>query len=65
MKNALLWKEAIMCNCQIDTFHCQQKDEWDAKEDTSRSMKNALYVLWYAKGTSRDKATLNSEKSSP
>jgi len=24
------------------------KDGWDAKEDTSNSMKNALYVLWYA-----------------
>ena len=25
------------------------KDEWDTKEDTSKSMKNALYVLRYAK----------------
>ena len=25
------------------------KDEWDIKEDTGKSMKNALYVLWYAK----------------
>ena len=25
------------------------KDEWDAKEDTGKSMKNALYVLRYAK----------------
>ena len=25
------------------------KDEWDTKEDTSKSMKNALYVLQYAK----------------
>ena len=25
------------------------KDEWDTKEDTGKSMKNALYVLWYAK----------------
>ena len=23
--------------------------EWDTKEDTGKSMKNALYVLWYAK----------------
>ena len=23
------------------------KDEWDTKEDTGKSMKNALYVLWY------------------
>ena len=25
------------------------KDEWDTKEDTGKSMKNTLYVLWYAK----------------
>ena len=25
------------------------KDEWDTKEDTGRSMKNALYILRYAK----------------
>ena len=25
------------------------KDEWDTKEDTGKSMKNALYVLGYAK----------------
>ena len=24
------------------------KDEWDTKKDTGKSMKNALYVLWYA-----------------
>ena len=25
------------------------KDEWDTKEDTGKSMKNALYILQYAK----------------
>ena len=25
------------------------KDEWDTKEDTGKSMKNALYALRYAK----------------
>ena len=25
------------------------KDEWDTKEDTGKSMKNALHVLRYAK----------------
>ena len=25
------------------------KDEWDTKEDTGKSIKNALYVLRYAK----------------
>ena len=44
-----------------DNFHCEgkpsratvksavNKDEWDRKEDTGKSMKNALYVLRYAK----------------
>jgi len=25
------------------------KDEWDTKEGTGKSMKNALYVQWYGK----------------
>ena len=25
------------------------KDEWDAKEDTGKSMKNTLYILRYTK----------------
>jgi len=39
-------------------------DEWNTKEDNGKSMKNTLYVLWYAKGTFRAEATLKSEKSS-
>ena len=31
------------------TLSAVSKDEWDTKEDTGKSMKNALYVLWYAK----------------
>ena len=31
------------------TLFAVSKDEWDTKEDTSKSMKNALYVLQYAK----------------
>ena len=38
------------------------KDEWDTKEDTGKSMKNALYVLQYAK---RHEAMSNSEKIKP
>ena len=41
------------------------KDEWDTKEDTGKSMKNALYVLRYAKNTCRAEATSNSEKIKP
>ena len=35
------------------------------KEDTGKSMKNALYILQYAKGTSPAKVTSNSEKIKP
>ena len=31
------------------TLFAVSKDEWDAKEDTGKSMKNAFYVLQYAK----------------
>ena len=31
------------------TLFAVSKDEWDTKEDTGKSMKDALYVLWYAK----------------
>ena len=47
------------------TLFAVSKDEWDTKEDTGKSMKNALYVLQYAKGTSQAEATSNSEKTKP
>ena len=31
------------------TLFAVSKDEWDTKEDSGKSMRNALYVLWYAK----------------
>ena len=40
-------------------------DKWDTKEDTGRSMKSALYVLLYVKGTSQAEAMSNSEKIKP
>jgi len=39
--------------------------EWDTKERTDKSMKNALYVQWYGKGTSWTEVTSNSEKTKP
>ena len=33
----------------ISLLFAVSKDEWDTKEDTGKSMKNALYVLRYAK----------------
>ena len=44
----LLRREPITCYRQVDTF-IVSKDEWDTKEDTGKSMKNALYVLRYVK----------------
>ena len=41
-------KEAIMCFHQIDIFSVN-KDEWNIKKDINKSMKNALYILWYDK----------------
>jgi len=31
------------------TLFAVSKDEWNTKEDTGKSMKNALYILWYAR----------------
>jgi len=31
------------------TLFMESKDEWDTKEDTGKTMKNALHVLWYGK----------------
>ena len=44
------------------TLFAVSKDEWDTKEDTVKSMKNALYM---PKGTCQAKATSNSEKIKP
>ena len=37
------------CVTTKSTLFSVSKDEWDTKEDTGKSMKNALYVLQYAK----------------
>ena len=47
------------------TLFAVSKDEWDTKEDTGKSMKNALYILRYAKRHQLAEATLNSEKIKP
>ena len=43
------YKGKPSCAITKSTFFIVSKDEWDKKEDTGKSMKNALYVLWYAK----------------
>ena len=39
----------LSCATTKSTLFTVSKDEWDTKEDSDKSMKNALYVLWYAK----------------
>ena len=44
------------------TLFVVSKDEWDTKEDTGKSMKNALHILWYAKRHLSGRSDVNSEK---
>ena len=34
---------------QIDILHCQEKKNWNTKEDKDKSTIRALYALWLAK----------------
>ena len=48
------------------TLFAVSKDEWDTKEEgIGKSIRNTLYVMRYAKGTSQAKATSNSENIKP
>ena len=51
MKNTddFCYKGKLSCTASKSTLFAVSKDEWDTKEDTGKSMKNALYVLQYAK----------------
>ena len=51
MKNTddFLFEGKPSCACAKSTPFPVSKDEWDTKEDTGKSMKNALYVLRCAK----------------
>jgi len=51
-------------NTKLTSFTISN-DEWNAKEDTGKSLKNALHILRYAKSTSQAEATSNSEKIKP
>jgi len=58
-------KEAITCNHQIvPMLFTVSKDEWNTKEDTGKSMKNALCILLYAKRHLSGWSNIESEKSS-
>ena len=67
MKNTdnFRYKGKPSCASAKSTPFTVSKDEWDTKEDTSKSMKNALYVLWYTKGMCPAEVTSNSEKIKP
>ena len=41
-------KNVDNCHNAKEAFFAVSKDEWNTKEDTDKSMKNALYVLQYA-----------------
>ena len=68
LKSTSAIKIATMTN--MDNFHYKlhaiakstlitvSKDEWDTKEDTGKSMKNVLYVLWYAKWHLSDRSNV-------
>jgi len=47
------------------TFFAVKKDEWDTKESTVKSLKNALYIQLYAYGKRHLLATLNNKKIKP
>ena len=44
------------------TLFTVSKDEWDTKEDTGKSMKNALYVLRYAKRHLSERSDIKQRK---
>ena len=43
-----LQREATCATAKLTPFTVSE-DEWDTKEDTGKSMKNALYILQYSK----------------
>ena len=51
MKNMddFCYKGKPSCATTKSTLFAVSKDEWDTKEDTGKSMKNALYILRYDK----------------
>jgi len=54
------WKTS--CAYHKNQHFVVSKDEWDTKEDTSKSMKSAFHAQQYSKGTSRAEAMSNSAK---
>ena len=53
------------CATVKSTLFAVSKDEWDTKEDTGKSMKNALLYCRMPKGTCQAKATSSSEEIKP
>ena len=61
------YKGKPLCATAKSTFFAVSKDEWDTKEGTGKSMKNALYVLRYIcqKASVGPKRRQRLKKSSP
>ena len=49
MDNNFRYEGKPSCAIAKSTLFAVSKDEWDTNEDTGKSMKNALYILRYAK----------------
>jgi len=45
----LVTQRKLSCATTRLTLFTVSKDEWNTKEDTGKSMKNALHILWYTK----------------
>jgi len=59
------YEKESSCTITKLTLFVVSKDQWNTKEDTGKSMKNALYILQYGKSTPGAEATSKGEKIKP
>ena len=59
------YKGKPSCTTAKLTLFTVSKDEWDTKEDTGKSMKNALHMLCMPKGTCPAEAMSSSKNIKP
>jgi len=65
MKNTDIFRRKPLCATTKSTLFTVSKDEWNTKEDTGKSLKNALAYCCMPKGTSRAEAMSSSERIKP
>ena len=63
LREAITWNYCELAPCAVIKGEWDTKD--DTKDDTSKSIKHALYVLRYVKGTCQAEAILISENIKP